>query len=381
MKIACISASMIPGRTANAIQTMKACEALASLGHEVRLWLPDFGDEFSWDEASEMYGLSQVFQVRRLRVLMALGRYDFSLRAVLEAQRWGADLLYVWPLQAAAFASQVGSPTVLEMHDEPSGRMGPWLFRQYLRGSGARCLLFTTHELERHLSVQFDAARIRELARYGPNGVDLERYRNLPGPSAARGQLGLEDRFTAVYTGHLYQGRGADLMFALAQRQPEVNFLWAGGTKEAIENWRQRIEQAELENLKLMGFVPNQRLPLVQAAGEVLLMPYERRIEVSGGGDSARFASPMKIFEYLAAGRAIMSSDLPILREVISEESAVLLPPEDLEAWHAGLAELRADEAGRQALGRAARQLAEQHSWQARASRALAGIAEPDKGG
>ena len=41
----------------------------------------------------------------------------------------------------------------------------------------------------------------------------------------------------------------------------------------------------------------------------------------------------MKMFEYMAAGRAILSSDLPVLREVLNEENAILLPPDEPAAW------------------------------------------------
>src|SRR3990170_1610021 len=95
----------------------------------------------------------------------------------------------------------------------------------------------------------------------------------------------------------------------------------------------------KLENVRLLGFVSPPRLPLVRAAGEVLLLPYGRAITVSGGGDTTAFASPMKMFEYLAAGRVILSSDLPVLREVLNEGNAILLPPEDPAAWRAAVEE------------------------------------------
>ncbi len=63
-------------------------------------------------------------------------------------------------------------------------------------------------------------------------------------------------------------------------------------------------------------------------------MPYEREIGISsGGGHSAQVSSPMKMFEYLAAGRAIVASDLPVFREVLNERNAVLCPPERPAAW------------------------------------------------
>lgn len=103
-------------------------------------------------------------------------------------------------------------------------------------------------------------------------------------------------------------------------------------------------------------------------------MPYERSIAGSSGGNSADICSPMKMFDYLACGRAILSSDLPVLHEVLNENNAVFAPPENVQAWSAALRSLQADTQRRSALGRQARMDAERFSWRERARKALAGF-------
>ena len=129
-----------------------------------------------------------------------------------------------------------------------------------------------------------------------------------------------------------------------------------------------------MDNVQVLGFISNERLPLVQAACEMLLMPYERRISVSSGGDTARFASPMKVFEYLAATRTIISSDLPVLREVLNEKNAVLVPPEDVDAWNDAIRSLASDPDRRQHLASQARSDATRYTWIERARRSLQGM-------
>jgi glycosyltransferase involved in cell wall biosynthesis len=82
----------------------------------------------------------------------------------------------------------------------------------------------------------------------------------------------------------------------------------------------------------------------------------------------------MKVFEYMASGRAILSSDLSVLREVLSSENAVLLPPDDLEAWITAIRELQGDPQWRARLGDRARRDVQQYSWETRAQTILAGI-------
>jgi glycosyltransferase involved in cell wall biosynthesis len=107
---------------------------------------------------------------------------------------------------------------------------------------------------------------------------------------------------------------------------------------------------------------------------DVLLMPYERVIEGSGGGNSADYCSPMKMFEYMAAGRAIISSDLTPLREVLDEEIAVLCPPEDPDAWSHALTALLSDPDRARLLGESARLRAQAYTWTGRQKRILEGL-------
>ena len=353
---------------------MKACAALVELGHELTLWLPAGGPEPEWEVLAVHYGIRVRFPIRRLRSLRALRGYDFCLQAVLGGRRAGAQLIYVWPYQAAAIGSRLGYPTLLEVHDRPAGGMGPRLFRVFLRGKGARRALVTTEALRSWLAANYGQERMEHLAVVIPNGVDLDRYRGLPEPIEARAVLGLPERFSAGYTGHLYAGRGLELMLSLARWMPDVQLLWAGGQPEAVSYWQDRLRQEGIENLKLLGFVPNERLPIVQAACEVLLMPYERRIAVSSGGDTSATASPMKLFEYLAAGRAILASDLPVLREVLNEANAQLLPPDEPELWREALQRLRKYPERRARLGEQARLDAQRYSWTERARRAVEGL-------
>jgi hypothetical protein len=75
----------------------------------------------------------------------------------------------------------------------------------------------------------------------------------------------------------------------------------------------------------------------------------------------------------LAAGRAILSSALPVLGEVLTPHNAVLLPPEDLDAWKNALQQLRRDPVERDRLGEQARMDAVRYTWEARAQRILEG--------
>ena len=110
MRIACISASRIPSRTANSIEVMKVCQAFLDAGHEVRLWVPEVASEMSGEELRSWYGVKHAIPIVRIQSIPLLRRYDFCWRAVGQAARWPADLVYCWPIQAAYFSTLRGLP-------------------------------------------------------------------------------------------------------------------------------------------------------------------------------------------------------------------------------------------------------------------------------
>jgi len=89
----------------------------------------------------------------------------------------------------------------------------------------------------------------------------------------------------------------------------------------------------------------------------------------SGTADSASVASPMKMFEYMAAGRAIVTADLPVIREVLNEKNAIFCEPDDVGKWKVEIEKLLTDEPRRLELGRQARQDVQGYTWLARAEK------------
>jgi glycosyltransferase involved in cell wall biosynthesis len=342
---------------------MKVCQSFTQLGHEVILLVPGPHPEGLESKALQShYGLTTLFKIEWLSTR---SRRLFPWKAVWYARKFKADLLYVWALQAAALGLLSGMPSMLELHDFPSGHFGPLWLRLFLALPGKKRLLPITDALRCALDLPANQTVI------APDGVDLERYTSLPDPESARRELGLPAASTVLCTGHLYEGRGADLFLALAGKFPQVSFVWVGGRPIDVKAWAGRAAAQGLSNVTFSGFVPNERIPLYQSAADVLLMPYQQVVATSSGGNTAAVCSPMKMFEYMAAGRAILSSELPVLREVLDDTSAVFCPLEQFEAWESALAGLLNDEKKRQSLSQSARHAVEKYSWIERAKRVL----------
>lgn len=377
MKIIYLSAGIIPSERANSIQVMKVCQAFTQLGHSVTLLVPATIEPVpAWDVLAEHYGLKTRFDIQALPLTAFMQKRDFPWKAANKARQLGANLVYARSVSLAAAGLLSDLPVILEMHQLPSGTLGPTWFRLFLWLKGRKRLVPITTSLalalRKHYHLTMNSGQIVVAA----SGVDLDRFSDLPDPARARQLLHLPEGWTVVCSGHLYKGRGLDLVIDLAKRLPDVHFLWVGGSAREVDAGRGEVLKYGLQNLHLTGFVPNSKLPLYQAAAEALLIPYSPGFTNSGGEDISDVSSPMKIFEYMASGRVIVSSDLPVLREVLNEKNAIFCPPEDVDAWELKLRQLRANSAPFLSLADQARGDAEKYSWIERSRLVLAGFME-----
>jgi glycosyltransferase involved in cell wall biosynthesis len=201
------------------------------------------------------------------------------------------------------------------------------------------------------------------VAHDGADPVELRREWSLDAPPAP---------FKAGYIGHLYPGRGIEIIVAMAERCPWAGFYVLGGAPEDVERWRSSTRT--LPNLHFTGFLPPAQVESARSSFDVLLAPYQRKVAVSGGGgDTSAWMSPLKIFEYMSSGSPMIASDLPALREILEPgRTALLCPPEDVGQWVEALTRLRDDPSLRAALAdNARRTFLREFTWQARAERVL----------
>lgn len=397
MRIAIIAPSAMPSRRANTIQTAKMAQAFARLDHQIFLIVPSLspspfrtrakgtdsekGSTF-WQSFSHHYGLTTPFQITLLPSLPAFKRYDFALQSLILARRWHADLIYTRLPQAAALSSLLGIKTIFEIHDFPQGGAAKGL-KIFIHGKGALRLVTITHALAQALTQAFPQilttspqAALNPFLIIAPDGVDLDRYTPWLTVQQARQKLqaqgfSIPNQFIAGYSGHLYAGRGIELILELARQLPNILFLLMGGEEADLQRWKANLGKQNLPNLQLLGFIPNTELPLYQMACDVLLMPYQEKVAASSGGNIAAYLSPMKLFEYLASGRPILSSNLPVFGEILNSTNAILLPPQDTIAWVTTLRELQHSPSLRQQLSQAARQTALKYNWEERARNIL----------
>jgi glycosyltransferase involved in cell wall biosynthesis len=361
----------LPLERANGIQTVETCYALAERGHDV--WLiarPDTRRPAR--DPYVYYGIArhprlaiEAAPVRGPQFARRIGYLSFALGRALGRDK--ADVLFTRDLGVAAMFLRVPRamrpPVVYESHGfapEVSAEL-PGLVSTARPASAAKLKRLGEREALVWRQAEGYVTITRALAdrlaeRFGPrpnlavvpDGVRLKPQR-VWSP--------LPDEPLVAYAGHLYAWKGVDVLLDALARVPSARGLVAGGHEAEADIGRLRARAHQLgiaDRIEFAGLVAPAAVPGLLERARILVLPN------LPSTTSSYFTSPLKLFEYMAAGRAIVASDLPALREVLRHgDNAILVAPGDPEALAAAIQQLlddpdRAGRIARTAFGDAA---------------------------
>ena len=396
MTVLCFADTRFPIERANGLQTMATCQALASQGHDVTLIVrPDSAavarDPFAF------YDLPRAKRLQIETIARSAGRRASRIRFLLSALKRASEhsdaTIWTRDLGLAAFLLQLPAarrPTVVyESHG-----VAPVVSAEMPQLLGNSALAPTRRKLERldarerrvwrraPAYVTITRALADDLAaRYGPrpnvfvipDGASLE----VDGEAdriASDGDSSDHPRQATVvgYAGHLYPWKGVDVLVRALALVPRLGGLIVGG--HPGEDDRARIERlvGQLglhDRVRITGLVPFRDVRAHLRAASILVLPN------SASAISERYTSPLKLFEYLALGRPIVASNLRSIREVLTDErTALLVPPDNPAALASALDRLDSDRELAASLGREARALASEYTWDKRARRLEAAL-------
>jgi glycosyltransferase involved in cell wall biosynthesis len=370
-KILYISRSRIPSDQANCVQVLKMCAGFGALA-DVELVAPYFREDVRRkDELTERFALARPFRVRWLPFPHIGNRFavrGFALAAATYARVHGYRLAFTRDPWAAYWLARSGIRTGFESHDLKEDRRYP-IWQRLVSDPSLSPALRGVFCITRRLLDDSAAAGARpEILHVAPDGVDLQRFQNPLSKTQARTALGLSEGAPwIVHAGHLYEGRGGEELVRALTQIPAARLLFAGGKSADVERVRAvAAAQGLADRVRFEGMVPNGRIPLYLWAADVLVMPYTSRTPIMGS------ISPMKMFEYMAAQRPIVSTDFPTLREVLRDgENAVLVAPGNPPALAAGIRRVLGDPGLGEKISRQARREVDDFTWERRAEKIM----------
>jgi len=270
----------------------------------------------------------------------------FELSAARTLNHIQPDLVYSRDLIAAWLSARSGFKTFLEIHQPPVklSVLKKFLFKRLDVSNNFIKFITTTSTLSDYISDQFGINQEKLLVL--PNAF----YGSNPGYVATKNSS--NNRLQVGYIGSLFIGKGMEIISRLPLYFNNIDFHVVGGNASDLSYWKQRIKY---KNLYFHGYIKRSNLPEQISRLDICLLPNQRKVILGGGVDIGKYTSPLKMFEYMAYGKAIIASDIPVLREVLDETNSILVDPEDIEEWVSAINELM-DKERRDQLGSKAHQ-------------------------
>jgi glycosyltransferase involved in cell wall biosynthesis len=188
----------------------------------------------------------------------------------------------------------------------------------------------------------------RERIAVIPNGINWEQFERAPEHAQAKAALGLQDRLVLGFTGFVRDWHGLDKVIdMIAQDPPESSrhllVVGDGPARAALE------AQADALNIR-------HRVSFTGVIGRADVAKYVAAFDIALQPAVVSYASPLKLFEYLALGKAIIGPAQPNLMEILSDgENAVLFDPVAADGMAKAIGRLSADAALRKRMGESAR--------------------------
>lgn len=369
----------LPTEKAHGYQIMQMCEAFSAHG-QVRLIVPRRRNTPEMNAIPDpfvYYGVDPIFEIVRLPCIDALAVFPKSRVAfwvqtstfLLALMVWllfrRYDLLFSRDMLLMAVLAWIvpRRRTIYEVHHKARSTRARWLQGRILRRVGRVVSLTGTmaKQLENMGAPSVIVAH---------DGIRSAYFPNIPNISQKRLEMGING-LVCCYAGRLNtmgMSKGLDVFVEAAAQVGGISFLMVGGPAEQVEALRAHWVACGLpaDQFHAVGMVPPTEVPHYLALADVCLITSPRNEFF------ANETSPMKLFEYMRAGRAIIASDLPSTREVVTHgESAYLVEPSSVAALAEALTILRDDAALRQQLGENAAQAVLAYTWAARAERIL----------
>ncbi|MFN0205433.1 MAG: glycosyltransferase family 4 protein [Planctomycetota bacterium] len=393
-----VANARIPGERAQSIQTVRTAAAFARAGCETHLLYArrNVKRKIEGVDANSInrdplqyYGVAEKIHLhpipvidfieavpQKLQYLPArMEEFTFGWNAAKKIKQFPGALVHCREVEVGALLSKRKHPYYLfEAHSIPGNRFRKAWMRRAL--DGALGIVTITHALADDVAAEFNISR-NDICVV-PDAYDPAGFVNLPSRDAARQQLELlgyktrAEDFYVVYAGHLFAWKGVDTLVEAARLAPRIQFRLVGGLPGDVARVRANVEKLQIKNVEVLGHRAPSEIPLHLAAADIITIPNSAKQQIS-----ARHTSPLKLFEAMAAGRAIVASDLLSLREVLADgRNARLVAPDDPGPLAAAILQLAGDAAARAALAASAVREAANYTFDSRVRSLLSFAAE-----
>jgi glycosyltransferase involved in cell wall biosynthesis len=365
MKIVYLSSSNIPSKAANSINVTNMCQAFFELGNKITLITPKYRNT-SEEDIYDFYGIDKGINIIRInRSNSKLGLVFFLIQVLVQLWRIKPDRVVGRCVYSCFLASLSGFEVVFDSHrpEWEGGKTYYSIFKRMIYSKGLIRICLNSNALMKIYLQDPYLKQFSEKMKVANNGArvfPLNEKIQLPGYSKVK----------AGYIGHLYKGRGIDVIIECANRLTDVDFILIGGELKDINYWKNQVKG---ENVYFLGFINPQEIYKYRNSFDILLAPYQNDVFTQAGFNSVSFMNPIKILEYMSSKKPIIASALPAIEEVLeNEKNGLLVESDNILYWVTAIQKLILDQSFSNELSEHAYEdFLNRYTWKARASKFL----------
>lgn len=322
MKLTYLAASTLPSRGADAVHVMNICQAFALEGIEVTL-IARSSD--STENVFDYYGvernLFKIYLAKRPNFKFIGGFLFGNNVAKIYKKLSKPDIIYARSMHALWRVNPKQTPFFFESHWKPQNKIYSSWQKLWLNHKNLIKFIFISEGLKTIYTTIFPSKVDKFKVLH--DACNTPKIHREP-PTNKRLQVG--------YIGSFFKGNGYGLIPLMAKKLTDVDFHIVGGKDPELSQLKKTYP---LNNLTFYGHLAHKELDPIYSKMDVMLAPYQDNVP------SLDWMSPMKLFEYMSYGKAMIVSDYPVIREVLNDSNSILVKSDDLNAWVNALEHLK----------------------------------------
>jgi len=324
MKLVYLASSTLPSRGADAVHVINMCKAFAENGIEVTLIARK--SNFS-EDIFEYYGIKKnLFKIElvyrpNIRILggFIYGRNVLKKFNTIEKP----DVIYARSIHGLNKVYKKGIPYIFESHWIPTNKFYFNWQKKWLNDKNLISFVLISNGLKKYYDKLF--------SEFSNKFKIFHDASNIPNNFSVKFRK--EKTLNIGFVGSFFKGNGYELIADMAKELPDHNFHIVGGSDPILSKLKSKYK--DIPNLSLHGHIPFGKIMKIYEKMDIMLAPYQNNLP------SLDWASPMKLFEYMAMHKPIIASDFPIMREILNENNSILVKADDIEQWCEAIASLQ----------------------------------------
>jgi len=308
----------LPAKNAYSIHVLKMCDNIKGLNYKLNLIIPSCQLKFS--KIKDDYNLKNRFKIISIfkgkNSINFIHRIIFALYAAIIVKKNSPNLVITRSLLSSFFLSLFRKKHYLEVHGNIYGLTNFLFLRlNYINSKYIIKIIFITKNLAKHYKINKKKYIIL------PDGFDAKDFKY------QFKRINKISKF--IYTGSFAAGKGTDIIIKLAYLLPDKLFYLYGNQSHL------KFKNIP-KNVKIFSYVQYKYIPRILSNADALLMPYKNKVFYNKllSDNIGNFHSPLKMFEYLASGKILISSNRRVLKEILKNKvNCLIVKKNNINAW------------------------------------------------